>query len=172
MTVRYLLVVGLAMASPVAIACSGSVPGLLYTNVVRLDGPNIPGLKWIRVYNILDYEGSQRVLVSVVRQGRRLPVAKWENGLECAFDEAGRERCEPDRRLAGVSLERYFPRWTDAADRKDSLRKLHLPLLVETGGREIAMRLLSRPVRTTRELRQERYEKIANSVCEELTSAP
>jgi hypothetical protein len=78
----------LALAAPLATACSVSVTRYNYINVVRLEGPKVEGLKWVRTYNVLDYEGKERVLVSRLERGRQYPVAKWENGQECGFDPA------------------------------------------------------------------------------------
>jgi hypothetical protein len=165
MKIRDLLSCVLALGAPAAIACSVSTPWYLYINVVRLDGPAVEGLKWFRIYNILDYEGTGRVLVSAVRQGRRIPVAKWEDGRECWF-EAGRERCAPNEPRAGVNLESHFPDWTDASDRKQALKKLDLPLVVEIDGREVRMALRSRPVRNNRKLQDERVSRaVTNDAC-------
>src|SRR4030095_6988212 len=105
MNARHLLQVLLALAAPLAVPCSVSVTQYLYVNVVRLEGPKIQGLKWVRTWNILDYEGSERVLVSGLRAGRRFPLAKWENGEECGYDEAGSEQCVPNGPFRGIALE-------------------------------------------------------------------
>jgi hypothetical protein len=151
------------LAAPVAAACSGFTPWYLYVNVVRLDGPKVEGLKWARVYNILDYEGSSRVLVSLVRQGSRIPVAKWENGQECTFGTTCQEICTPNRPREGVNLEYFFGNWTDVSDDKDRLKRLYLPLTVEVDGREIPMALRSRPVRNTTQLQLKRAGRLANN---------
>ena len=166
MHARFALHAALMLAAPVATACSISVTHYLYVNVVRLEGPEVAGLRWIRVYNILDYEGDQRVLVSGQREGRRYPLAKWENGQECSYDEAGAERCEPNGPFRGINLEGRFGDWTAASDRRDDLKKLFLPIVVEIGGREIQMTLRSWPVRNNRELQSELHAKIAIPACD------
>jgi hypothetical protein len=159
--IRHLLTGILVLGGSVAMACSTFTPWFLYINLVRLDGPKVEGLEWIRVYNILDYDGGGRVLVNAVRQGRRIPLAKWENGQECWYESA-QERCAPNQPMAGVNLESYFPNWSEGSDRKDELKKLYLPLIVEVDGREIPMALRSRVVRNDRELQGERAGRTAN----------
>ncbi len=167
MRTRYWLFAALGVAAPAAMPCTFTLPNYLYTNVVRLDGPRIEGLEWLRIYNILSYEGTERVLVSAVREGQRIPVAKWEQGQECFFDKAGAERCAPNEAYFGINLQGYFGSWSEASNRRSDLKKLDLRLVVEIGDREIAMSLRSRPVRTNRELRSEYHDKIASLSCPE-----
>ena len=160
MDARCLLTAVLALAAPVASACSFSVTHSLYVNVVRLEGPRIEGLTWFRVYNILGYEGDDRVLVSRLSEGRRYPVAKWDNGQICSFDASGKEHCKPNTPGIGINLEGHFGDWLPASNRRDDLKKMFLPIVVETGGREIGMTLRSWPVRSNRELRSLIYNKV------------
>jgi len=167
MTVRLLLLAAVTLGAPPATACWISVPWMRYINLVRLDGPKVEGLKWVRIYNILDYDGAVRVTVHAIREGRRIPVARWENGQECAFDLAGQQRCRLNQPDVGVSLEAFFTDWTEASDRMDRLKYLRLPLILEMDGREIPMTLRSRAVRNNRELQSERNERALNEVCPE-----
>jgi hypothetical protein len=156
-----------ALAEPAA-ACSVSVPWLPYVNLVELQGAQLEGLQWTRIYNILDYEGAQRVLVHAVRNGKRFPVAKWQDGQECSFDAQGVEQCQVNEPNQGISLESLFGDWKDASERREDLRRIDLPIVVELAGREYALTLSGRPVRNTRELQQIRAGKISNSICERL----
>jgi len=161
-----LALVLLAMGTPAAEACSVSVDWVPYVNVVRLAGPKVEGLEWTRSYNVLDYTGAGRVLVSAVLQGARRPVAKWENGQECTFDAAGEEKCHANRPDEGVLFESLFAGWKESADRADRLPRVWLPIIVETGGREIRMTLRSQAVRNNQALQRERAGRIANAACE------
>jgi hypothetical protein len=170
MVYRFTLMAALVLSALPALSCSAHIPSRLFTNVVRLEGPAIEGLKWVRTYNMFDYEGDQRVRVSAVIQGRRVPLAKWESGQQCGYDSDGAESCSPNRPNSGVPVQNYFGEWTDAADRRDALRKLFLPLIIEVEGREIPLTLRSRPVRSTRELRSERAMMLTNEICERMNS--
>jgi hypothetical protein len=167
-TAGCLAIVLFAMGAPVADACSVSVPWVPYVNVVRLTGPKVEGMVWARAYNILDYTGGVRVLVSAVLQGVRRPVVRWENGQECIFDAAGGEECHENRPNEGVLFESLFAQWKESADRAGQLPRVWLPLIVEMDGREIRMTLRSQAVRNNRRLQGERAGRITNEVCEAL----
>jgi hypothetical protein len=162
-----LLIVTLAIAAP-ASACSLHVPWVRYVNLVSMSGATIDGLEWVRIHNILDYQGEERVLVSVVRQGKRSPLLRWEDGKECAFDAAGVESCHPNLPSTGVRLESQFWRWKEASEEAGSLKRVYLPLIVEIGGREVRLVLSSKAVRNTRELQRERVGRYINEICERL----
>lgn len=163
---KCLIGIVLALTAPLADACSVHIPPRLYVNVVRLEGPKIEGLSWSRTWNILGYEGSQRVFVSRVREGKRSPLVKWEGGQLCFFDEAGLEKCSPNQPGGGVRFEGLFEGWIEASDRRDELKKLYFPLVVELHGRETLMVLRSRPVRSTRELQSERAARFTVEACD------
>jgi hypothetical protein len=156
----------------VASACSIYIPWRQYMNVVELHGPRIAGLSWVRIHNILDYEGGGRVVVSRIRDGRRIPVAKWENGEECAFDDAAVPRCEPNRHGAGIRLESYFGDWQPTSNNKADLKRLYLRLSIETpDGRTVEMTLSSRPRRNTRKLQSELHERMSAEICAAMDAA-
>jgi hypothetical protein len=166
MQARIPLCAALALAAPWADACSVSVPPMLYVNVARLEGPAVQGLKWIRGYNILDYEGPGRVLVSALKEGRRYPLAKWEDGQECSYDAQGEAVCATNDPRSGISLETHFGAdWLEAADRQEELKKVYLPIIVEIDGREIRMTVRSWAVRSSRELQRERAGRISAIAC-------
>lgn len=152
---RCLVIVLFALGIPAADACSVSLPWQPFVNLVRMTGPRIPGLHWTRIYNVLDYEGDQRVQVSVLRHGERIPVVRWENGQECLMHEGG-ESCQPNSPQEGAGFEAYFPNWRDAGPTAASLQRVYLRLIVEVDGREFRPVLSSHPVRNTRKLQLER----------------
>jgi hypothetical protein len=165
---RPVAVVALVLAAPVTSACSLRITWFRYVNVVSLTGNRVEGLEWSRVYNILDYSGDARVRVSVLRQGARVPLVMWQDGQECTFAPSGEMSCHANLPREGIRPEAYFTDWVDAADRADSLPRVWLPLVVETGGRELRMTLRSQPVRNNRKLQRERAGRIANEACPDL----
>jgi hypothetical protein len=170
---RVAAIAGLALAAPLASACSLYIPWYRYVNVVNLTGNRVPGLEWSRMYNILDYTGEARVQVSVLRQGARIPVALWQDGRECTFDRSGnppseKMSCHANLPREGIRLESHFKDWREAADRAEALPRVWLPLIVEVGGREWRMTLRSQPVRNTRKLQSDRAARIANEACPDL----
>lgn len=165
---RTVAVVALVLAAPVASACSLRITWFRYLNVVSLTGNQVEGLEWSRVYNILDYSGDDRVRVSALRRGARIPLVMWQDGQECAYAPSGEMACHANLPRQGIRLEAYFENWIDAADRPDSLPRVWLPLIVEAGGRELRMTLRSQPVRNNRKLQDERATRIANEACPDL----
>jgi hypothetical protein len=165
MAFRWVLIVLFALAAHGAEACSIHVTRHNYVNVVRLEGPEIPGLTWLRVHNMLSYQGAGPLLVSALRGGRRVPVARWDNGQACAFDAAGAEQCVKNNPESGVRLEGLFGRWTAMADRREALKRIDVTLYVETGGREFVLWLRSRPVRMNDELLGLFYNRGIQELC-------
>jgi hypothetical protein len=165
MVCRWLCCAVVGLLAPGAFACSVLVPWRLYTNVVELRGEKIPGLTWVRGYNILDYAGDQTVIVSGIRRGERFRIARWQDGLECSYDETGSESCSPNDPAAGVYLGNLFGDWTEASDNRDELKKMYLRLFVQIAGREVPLMLSGRPVRTTRELHADLSQRISNQIC-------
>ncbi|MDF3019468.1 MAG: hypothetical protein K0Q92_771 [Steroidobacteraceae bacterium] len=170
---RIAAIAGVALAAPLASACSLYIPWFRYVNVVSLTGDRVPGLKWSRMYNILDYTGEDRLRVSVVRQGAKIPVVLWQDGQECTFEPSGNSApekmsCHTNLPRQGIRLESHFKDWREAADRAESLPRVWLPLIVEFGGRELRMTLRSQPVRNNRKLQSDRAARIANEACPDL----
>jgi hypothetical protein len=146
-------------------ACSVAVPWSQYVNLVRMTGPPIAGLRWIPVHNVLDYEGEGPVTVSIIRQGKRVVVARWRDGQECALGGPSPEHCVPNRPGTGIGLERWFTRWEPRADHARRLRRLYLPLIVETATRELRLTLRSQAVRNTRHWHGEAQVRAINEIC-------
>jgi len=160
--------VGFCLASigALAEACSVHVPWVRYVNLMELSGGRVDGLTWRRIYNILDYEGSKPVVVHGIRNGNRFPVAKWRDGQQCLFDAQGAQQCEENTPRNGIRLEGLFDGWVGYSDRRDELRRVYLPLIVEVDGREHKLTLSSRPVRNTGALEDLRVARIAVEACD------
>jgi hypothetical protein len=159
----------MALAHP-ASACSVSVPWVSYVNLVELNGPRVEGLQWLRVYNIIDYTGNQRVVVQAVRDGKRIPVAKWQGGQECSYDAQGIEQCHENDPHRGIRLEALFGDWHAASEHREHLRRIYLPLIIQVDGRELRFSLSGRPVRNTRKLQRIRSMRITVDICERMDS--
>ena len=163
----WICVLLLALARPSA-ACSVSVPWLPYLNLVEMKGAPIDGLQWTRIYNVLDYDGDQRVVVHVVRNGKRIPVAKWQDGQECSFGPQGVEDCHANEPHQGISLESHFGDWKEASEHRGELRRIYVPIIVELAGRRFELALSGRPIRNTHELERIRAQKVLNAICKRL----
>ena len=149
-----LAIVLFALGTSAAGACSVGLSRQPFIHVVRMTGPKVEGLRWVRFYNVLDYVGDQRVQVSILRHGIRIPVVRWEDGQEC-ITKGGRETCYPNTLERGAGFERYFDHWRDSGPTAGSLRRVHLPLIVAMGDQEIRLALRSQAVRSTRKLHRE-----------------
>lgn len=151
-------------------ACSVSAPWVSYVNLMELSGGRVGGLTWRRIYNILDYEGDAPVIVHGVRNGRRFPIAKWENGKQCLFDAQGTWQCEMNTPREGIRLEGLFAGWVGYSNRREDLKRVYMPLVVVADGREFTLTLSSRPVRNTRALEESRATRIVVEACDYIDS--